>query len=107
MGWAAVQEIPTINAGGIVPNKPGAAGPLTPGIEVSNYGHYLGPLTGCTARANDVKQLCGTAVTVGGIPAALLYVQQQQINLRIPANEGTVREQAEICLGWIGADTPR
>jgi hypothetical protein len=78
-----------INLGGIVPNKPGAAGSIAPGIEVSIYGQHLGPQTGCRASSPDVKQLCGTAVTVAGVPAALLYVQNQLINLRIPYNVPT------------------
>jgi hypothetical protein len=89
VGVVAAQETPTINLGGIVPNKADAAGPITPGIEVSLYGRHLGPKTGCTAGATDVKQLCGTAVTVGGLPASLLYVQEQQINFRIPDNVPT------------------
>jgi hypothetical protein len=89
VGVVAAQENPTINLGGIVPNNPSAAGPIAPGIEVSIYGQNLGPKTGCTARSTDVKQLCGTAVTVGGLPAELLYVQEKQINLRIPYNVPT------------------
>jgi hypothetical protein len=91
-GVAAAQEIPTINVGGIVPNRPGAAGPITPGVEVSIYGRHLGPETACTAGNggwSDVKELCGTSVTVAGIPAGLLYVQEQQINLRIPFDAPT------------------
>jgi len=33
--------------------------------------------------------LCGTAVTVDGVPATLLYVQEKQINLRVPFNVPT------------------
>ncbi|PYT15523.1 MAG: hypothetical protein DMG59_13515 [Acidobacteria bacterium] len=83
---------PGINVGGVIPNQPGIARPLKPGIEVSIYGQHLGPETGCTAGAHgwsDVKQLCGTAVRVGGVPAALLYVQEKQINLRVPFNVPT------------------
>jgi hypothetical protein len=36
-----------------------------------------------------VKELCGTSVTVGGVPAGLLYVQERQINLRVPFNMPT------------------
>ena len=92
LGAAAGQEMPLINVDGVIPNQPGIQGPLKPGIEVSVYGQHLGPETGCTAGAggwSDVKQLCGTAVTVGGVPAALLYVQDKQINLRIPFNVPT------------------
>lgn len=92
LGAGAAQEIPRINVNGVIPNQPGIPRPLKPGIEVSIYGQHLGPETGCTAGAggwSDVRQLCGTAVTVGGVPAALLYVQDKQINLRIPFNVPT------------------
>ncbi len=88
----AAQERPRINVGGVVPNQPGNLRSLKPGIEVSIYGQHLGPTIGCTAGAggwSDVKQLCGTAVTVGGVPAVLLYVQDKQINLRVPFNVPT------------------
>jgi uncharacterized protein (TIGR03437 family) len=86
LGAAAAQEIPRINVDGVIPNQPGASRSLKPCVEVSVYGQHLGPKTGCTTGAGgwNVKQLCGTAVTVGGVPAALLYVQDKQINLRIP-----------------------
>lgn len=92
LGVGAAQETPRINLGGIVPNKSDVAGPITPGIDVSVYGLQLGPKTGCragTGGRTEVKQLCGTAVTVGGVPAELLYVQEQQVNLRIPYNVPT------------------
>jgi len=92
LGAAAAQEMPRINVDGVIPNQPGIPRPLKPGIEVSIYGQHLGPKTGCTAGAggwSDVKQLCETAVTVGGVPAGLLYVQDKQINLRIPFNVPT------------------
>jgi hypothetical protein len=92
LGAAAGQEMPLINVDGVIPNQAGIQGPLKPGIEVSVYGQHLGPETGCTAGAggwSEVKQLCGTAVTVGGVAAALLYVQEKQINLRIPYNVPT------------------
>jgi hypothetical protein len=86
-------EAPRINAGGVVPNpRVGYRQPLKPGIEVSIYARYLGPETACSAGAwgaSDVKELCATAVMVGGVPAALLYVQEKQINLRVPSNVPT------------------
>ncbi len=85
----AAQQAPQINIDGIVPNQSGVRPPLEPGMEVSLYGRRLGPAAGCTANAGiagEAKEICGTTVTVGGIPAALIYVQENQINLRVPFN---------------------
>jgi hypothetical protein len=89
---SVAEQIPRINVGGVIPNRPGIPQPLKPGIEVSIYGQHLGPKIGCTAGSggwSDVKTLCGTAVTISGVPAALLYVQDTQINLRVPFNVPT------------------
>lgn len=90
LGAGLAQQAPRISADGVVPNPPVAyRQPLKPGVEVSIYGRYLGPETACSAGAagaSDIKELCGTAVMVGGVPAALLYVQEKQINLRVPSN---------------------
>src|SRR5581483_2518866 len=83
---AAAQEIPRINPDGVIANGPGPRAPLTPGMEISIYGQHLGPEAGCTARARELHELCGTVVTVGGISADLLYVQEKQINVRAPFN---------------------
>src|SRR5581483_1881022 len=83
---AAAQEIPRINPDGVIANGPGPRAPLTPGMEISIYGQHLGPEAGCTARARELHELCGTVVTVGGISADLLYVQEKQINVRAPYN---------------------
>lgn len=94
LGVAAPQETPTINVGGIVPNKPGAVGPITPGIEVSVYGQHLGPKTGCTAGTGgwtDGKQLCGTA------PASLLYVGAADQ----PSNTVQTYPPRETCPSWL------
>jgi hypothetical protein len=85
-------ESPQINVDGIVPNQSGVRPPLEPGMEVSIYGRRLGPDAGCTASAggaSEIKVLCGTTVTVGGVPATLIYVQEKQINLRVPFNVTT------------------
>ena len=79
--------------------------PLAPGKIMSLYGRYLGPETGCVGyydpyRAETpnparpaqteaekriyTKQLCKTEVTVGGIRAGLLFVQDRQINFKVP-----------------------
>ncbi len=88
----AAQQTPRINVDGIVPNQTGIHPPLEPGMEVSIYGRHLGPDAGCApgaAGTSEVKVLCGTAVTVGGIPATLIYVQEKQINVRVPFHVAT------------------
>ena len=89
---ASAQQIPQINVDGIVPHQPGAPRQLKPGIEVAIYGRCLGPEAGCTAGAagwSGAKELCGTTITVGGVAAGLLYVQDKLINLRVPYNVPT------------------
>ena len=89
LGAGRAQETPQINFEGVVENPPGPRRPFKPGIEVSIYGRNLGPETPCSAGvggASGVKELCGTSVTVAGVPANVLYVQEKQINLRVPSN---------------------
>ncbi|MFN7925356.1 MAG: hypothetical protein U0Q16_34980 [Bryobacteraceae bacterium] len=86
----AAQQTPRINPGGIVSNDSRQRSPITPGLEVSVYGRHLGPAAGCTVpNRQAVTELCGTTATVGGVPAGLLYVEDHQINLRIPFNVPT------------------
>src|SRR4051794_27814065 len=87
LGIVAAQERPFVNVDGVVPDASVPDRSLKPGIAAAIYGQHLGPEIGCTAGGggwSDVKSLCGTAVTVGGVSAGLLYVQDHQINLRIP-----------------------
>jgi hypothetical protein len=88
LAMAVAQDVPRINPDGIIPNQPGPRQLPKPGMEVSIYGRHLGPETGCTADAGGwtgaKTELCGTSVTVGGRPAELLYVQEIQINARVP-----------------------
>lgn len=90
-------------SGGINPVR------LSPGLLISIYGEWLGPVTGCEGHADPhkretpsplvpdqmfvntliyPKQLCDTQVLVGGIPAGLLYVQERQINFKVPQETG-------------------
>ena len=87
--------------------------PLAPGLLITIYGSRLGPQTGCQGYADTQhretpsplrprqmfdetliypKTLCDTQVFVGDIPAGLLYVQDGQINFKVPQEtrvEGT------------------
>jgi hypothetical protein len=75
---------PSFTRYGLVP-----AQSLMPNDLVTIYGEHLAPATGCNQTAPSTPgiyptQMCGTQVTVDGIPAGLLAVLEKQINLRIP-----------------------
>lgn len=61
---------------------------FAPGELVSLYGIGLGPASGIVPEiapgAAFPTELAGVAVTVGGIPAPLLYVGPNQINFQVP-----------------------
>ena len=88
--WAA--ETPTFTPSSVLPANATRPEPLRRFMLVSIYGRHLGPDSGCTAERgafSEPVELCGASVTIGGTKAALLYVQQQQINLRVPATAPT------------------
>jgi hypothetical protein len=87
----AQSRAPEFTASSVLPANARRAEPLRPGMLVSIYGRYLGPALGCTERAsgNERTELCGSSVTVGGVKAGLLYVQDAQINLRVPVASPT------------------
>jgi hypothetical protein len=92
----AQTDPPVFTASSVLPANARRAAALRPGMLVSIYGQHLGPAAGCTARAsfNEPVELCASTVTVGGVKAGLLYVQDTQINLRVPLavpTEGLVR----------------
>ncbi|MDQ6760651.1 MAG: hypothetical protein M3Z32_12430 [Acidobacteriota bacterium] len=83
---------PVFSASSVIPTHAKHPEPLKPQILVSIYGRNLGPVSGCTSDRSalgNAKELCGTVVTVGGVKASLLYAQDHQINLRVPANVPT------------------
>jgi hypothetical protein len=87
----AQSHAPEFTASSVLPANARRAEPLRPGMLVSIYGRYLGPAAGCTERAsgNERSELCGSSVTAGGVKAGLLYVQDAQINLRVPVTAPT------------------
>ncbi len=110
------QPAPSFEAGRVLPSGRDRAVPLAPGLLISIYGNHLGPVTGCEGfadarrretpnplRPNQIfastliypKALCETQVLVGGVPAGLLYVQERQINFKVP-QETPVEGTAEI-----------
>ncbi len=104
---------PSFEADRVLPSGGDRAVPLAPGLLISIYGNHLGPVSGCEGfadtqrretpnplRPNQIfastliypKALCETQVLVGGVPAGLLYVQERQINFKVPQQtpvEGT------------------
>lgn len=74
---------------------------LMPHDLVAIYGHHLAPADGCSHpppanREGYPTEMCGTVVTVGGIPAGLLAVLETQINLEVPAGVPTSGEAAIV-----------
>jgi uncharacterized protein (TIGR03437 family) len=66
----------------------GEAAPVAPGMIATLYGNNLGPSTGVAfqldSSGNVPAQLAGTSVTVGDLPAPILYAQDGQINFIVP-----------------------
>jgi uncharacterized protein (TIGR03437 family) len=62
--------------------------PATPGMLATLFGSNLGPPTGVEFQldANGMAptELAGVSVTVGGLPAPILYAQASQINFIVP-----------------------
>jgi uncharacterized protein (TIGR03437 family) len=69
---------------------------FSPGAIVSIFGSFLGPQTGAsfalTSKGSLGTTLGGATVTVGGMPAIPLFVQNGQINVILPFNLNTTGE---------------
>ena len=113
-GIAQAQSgVPTIRADRVLPSGGNRPVKLVPGMLVSIYGTDLGPREGCIGQADTKKretpsplrpdqafvetliypkELCGVRVMFGETASGLLYVQEGQINFKVPqdsAMEGT------------------
>jgi hypothetical protein len=87
---------PSFTRQGLVP-----AQSLMPDDLVTIYGEHLAPATGCNQTAPSAPgiyptQMCGTQVTVDGIPAGLLAVLERQINLKIPQEVPAAADAAVV-----------
>ena len=60
------------------------AGPIVPYQLLTIFGNGLGPATPVVATDNSTTSLGGISVTFGSLPAPLLYVSPNQINLAVP-----------------------
>jgi uncharacterized protein (TIGR03437 family) len=86
-----------LNAAASSPVGP-LAGRISPAEVISIYGPHIGPAagTGPAARITTYPtSLAGVQVTIGGIPAPLLYVSDGQINAVVPM-EVTAQAAATI-----------
>ncbi len=129
---------PSFSANQVLPSLSAAEAALSPGMLFSIYGQDLGPEQACQGRADPAsretpdprrapqilvdttvfpRQLCSVQVFVGTEPAGLLYVQEKQINFKVPQNlprQGTVelkavfqgRSSSGVQLE-VGADRPK
>jgi len=93
-GLCAQTAAPSFTRAGVVP-----AHSLMPDDLVTIYGHFFdGPCAQPSPPAGGIypTEMCGTQVTVGGIPAGLLAVLEKQINLKIPQAAPTSGEAAIV-----------
>lgn len=93
---AFTAEAPTFTPSSVLPANAAHQELLRPGMLVSIYGRHLGPGSGCVPPRMtypEPTELCGATVVVGREKSSLLYVQDLQINLRVPytaASEGLI-----------------
>jgi hypothetical protein len=109
----AQSKPPIFTTDRVLPSGSARAAPLGPGMLISIYGANLGPDRGCVGQADTRRrengipvraqqsfadtliyptELCGVQVLLGDLAAGLLYVQDKQINFKVPletALEGT------------------
>jgi len=81
----AAQAQPAVAEGGVL-NAANGISPVTPGSLISIYGSTL---ASGLAQANTIPlaaSLNQVSVTINGIPAPLLFVDQTQINAQVPWN---------------------
>jgi len=97
-GVPALKAVPAIGAGGVISSSGfGAATSIAPGSFIEIYGTNLGVDTNLWSGRNFISGLAptwldGSAVTIGGIPAYVVYVSPNQINALVPFNVPTGSE---------------
>jgi hypothetical protein len=115
-------ELPVFEAGRVLPSGGDRPILLAPGLLISIYGSHLGPMGSCQGapdsqhsetpsplRPKQMFQetliypptLCDTQVFVGSLPAGLLYVQEGQINFKVP-QETPITGTAELRVVYRG-----
>jgi hypothetical protein len=97
----AQTSVPSFTRESVLPVWGKRAQSLMPNDLVAIYGRHLAPADGCSFPAPPKggiypTEMCSTQVRVGGIPAGLLAVLEDQINLKIPAGAPTSGEAAIV-----------
>ncbi len=91
---------PRIAAGGIGNAFSGAGQSVAPGELVSIFGSNLGPATGVAGSFDNAGRLAtvlaGTAVTVNGVAAPVLFTRQDQVNIQIPYEAAGAAEASVV-----------
>lgn len=85
-----------------------AVGPISPGALVTLFGNGLGPQQGVAAAVASPSsyptRLANVQVTLDGMPAPLLWVQDTQINLVVPWSL-TPGRNTQVCVSYNNAKT--
>jgi len=84
------------------------AGPIVPYQLLTILGSGLGPATPATATDNSTTSLGGVSVTIGSLPAPLLYVSSNQINLAVPlVPEGPSGTVIQVTVNGVSPPPPQ
>ena len=79
-------------------------GPIVPLQLLTIYGTGLGPAKPAVAMDNSTTTLGGVSVTFGSVPAPLLYVSSNQINLAVPLiSEGPSGAVAQVTVNGMSS----
>ncbi len=83
-----IPPTPRLAPGGVLNAASFEEAPVAPGQLLTIFGRGLGPVEGAGARLDDTgrlaRELAGVRVLFDGVPAALTYVGNSQINLVVP-----------------------
>jgi uncharacterized protein (TIGR03437 family) len=108
-GTVAVTVASTPTILGIVNAASFATGAVSPGEVVTIFGTNIGPANPASMTVTNGfvdKTLGGVSVTVGGKPAPMLYVSQNQISIQIPYEAGIgANKQVVLTNGTNNANT--
>ena len=80
------------------------AGPAAPSQILSVFGSGLGPAKGVSASNDTTTSLAGVDISIGDVPAPLLYVSSNQINFAVPSAPNS--QFARMTLTVNGASGP-